>query len=308
MPARLTVHFPSRAARVLALPDGARMVLGRDRGCDVPLDDDRVSRRHAAVDSAGAGWTITDLASKIGSLVDGVPLSSGPPGGALGERSWISLGGLIARFERLPPGAETLEEERLRRFSTSLAMQRSLSPEIGLAELLRRVVASMLALSGAERGFFLLAGAGGDLEVAACSGLSWDELRSAEFGGSVGAVERALASGRPFATSDARADGDLAGRASVVGGGIRALVSLPVRALDRPIGAMYADSRQPGMAFTELDLEILEALAAQAGLAVATARLGEELQGLARQVPAPQTWHALVAEHAAHAAPLEVGP
>ena len=59
---------------------------------------------------------------------------------------------------------------------------------------------------------------------------------------------------------------------------------MPVHALDRLIGVMYADSRKPGAAFTELDLEILEALAAQAGLAIAVARLDEELKGLARRI------------------------
>jgi GAF domain-containing protein len=66
--------------------------------------------------------------------------------------------------------------------------------------------------------------------------------------------------------------------------GIRALLCVPVRALDRLIGVMYADSRKPGAAFTELDLEILEALAAQAGLAIAVARLDMELKGLANRI------------------------
>jgi GAF domain-containing protein len=47
---------------------------------------------------------------------------------------------------------------------------------------------------------------------------------------------------------------------------------------------MYADSRKPGAAFTELDLEILEALASQAGLAIAVARLDAELKGLASRI------------------------
>src|SRR5206468_4237749 len=123
MPGRLTVHFPSRPARVLALPDGALTAVGRHAGCDVLPDDDRVSRRHAA--------------------------------------------------------------------------------------LLERLLASLLDLSGAERGFLLLARADGDLEVVARSGLSWEDLAAADFGGSVGAVQRALATGRPVVSADARADADL---------------------------------------------------------------------------------------------------
>jgi len=300
MPARLSVHFPSRPVQVLALPEGGRTVVGRDRDCGVVLDDDRVSRRHAALASAGSGWTVADLGSKNGTLVDGAPLASAGEIRPLGERSWISFGGLVARFERLPREAGTLEEERRHRFTT-LAAQRGLAAGAGLAELLPRVVDSMLALSSAERGFLLLARADGDLEVAARAGISPAELRAPEFGGSVGAVQRALASGRPVVSTDALTDAELAGRASIVGRGIRALICVPVRALDRLIGVMYADSREPGAAFTELDLDILEALAAQAGLAIGVARLGEELRGLAGRIaadPASDTWHGLVAAHA----------
>src|SRR5262245_56239154 len=115
MPARLTVHFPARPARVVLLQDGRETVVGRDPECEVVLDDDRVSRRHAVLGFDGSSWSLTDLGSKNGTLIDGVPLDNG----LLKERSWISFGGLVARFERLSGLAEGMEEERLRRFTTS---------------------------------------------------------------------------------------------------------------------------------------------------------------------------------------------
>jgi hypothetical protein len=280
MPARLTVHFPSRPARALLLPDGRDTVVGRDPECDVVLDDDRISRRHAVLASDGTGWSVTDLGSKNGTLIDGLPVERG----ALQERSWISFGGLIARFESVPDAVERLAEERLRRVTTSLELRRDLASGRGLAELLPRVVASMLELTNAERGFLLLAGPAGDLEVAARSGLAWEDFTAREFGGSLGAVQRVLASGEPVVSADASSDAELGARASVVATGIRALLCVPVRALDRLLGVMYADSRQPGAAFTELDLEILEGLAVQAGLAIAVARLDAELKGLAGRI------------------------
>jgi len=280
MPARLTVHFPSRPARVVLLPEGRETVVGREPDCDLVLDDDRVSRRHAVLVSDGTAWSITDLASKNGTLADGMPVASG----LLLERSWLSFGGLIVQFERVAGDVENLQEERLRRFSTSLELRRGLAPGMGLAELLPRVVGSMLDLTQAERGFLLLAGPDGELEVAARSGLTWEDLRAEEFGGSLGAVRRVLATGGPVVAVDARSHAELGERASIVAAGIRALLCVPVHALDRLIGVMYADSRKPGAAFTELDLDILEALAAQAGLAIAVARLDEELKGLAHRI------------------------
>ncbi|HYO11871.1 MAG TPA: GAF domain-containing protein [Thermoanaerobaculia bacterium] len=280
MPARLTVHFPSSPARVIILPDGCETVVGRDPDCGVVLADDRVSRHHAVFAANGSGWSLTDLASKNGTVLDGLPVESG----SLKEKSWISFGGLIARFEILQGSADQEEEERRRRFTTSLGMQRGLDPGRGLQELLDHVVTSTLELTNAERGFLLLASPEGGFEVAARSGLSWEDLEADEFGGSLGAVRRALATGASVVSTDTRADAELGGRASVVATGIRALLCVPVRALDRVIGALYADSRRPGAAFTELDLEILEALAAQAGLAIAVARLHEELAALSRRI------------------------
>ncbi|HEX4963093.1 MAG TPA: GAF domain-containing protein [Thermoanaerobaculia bacterium] len=279
MPARLTLHFSAAPARELVLPEGCEMVVGRDPECGVAVEDDRVSRRHAALIPGPSGWTLTDLGSKNGTLADGVRVESVP----LAEQSWISFGGLVARFE-VASSMEALQEERLRRLTTAFEARRALEPGVGLPELLSRVVASTLALANAERGFLLLSRADGDIEVAARSGLSWDDLQAAEFGGSVGAVERVLSGGRAVVSSDARADVLLGSRASVVAGGIRALVCVPVLVQDRRIGVLYADSRKSGAAFTELDLEILESLAAQAGLAIAVARLDGELRQLAEEI------------------------
>ena len=282
MPARLTVHFPSRPARALLLPDGRQTVVGRDPQCGVVLEDDRISRRHAALSSNGSGWSVADLGSKNGTQVDGVPLAGREPR-ELANRGWISLGGLVARFEVVAGSEiEKVEEERLRRFTTSLG--RGLAPGLGIAGLLPGVVSSMLELTSAERGFLLLAGPDGDLEVAARSGLHWEDFATDDFGGSLGAVRRVLDTGMPVVSADARSDAELGGRASVLATGIRALICVPVQALDRTIGVMYADSRKPGAAFTELDLEILEGLASQAGLAIAVARLDAEIKGLAHRL------------------------
>lgn len=283
MPARLTVHFSSRPARVLLLPDVGQTVVGRDPDCDVVLDDERVSRRHAILSPQEGAWSVADLGSKNGTLVDGLPAGPGAPA-KLVERGWISFGGLVARFEVLAGSLEKIAEERLQRFSTSLELQRRLAPEAGLTELLPRVVSSMLELTNAERGFLLLARPDGEMEVAARSGSTWNDFDAEEFSGSAGAVQRVLASGKPVVSADACSDAELGGRASILATGIRALLCVPVYALDRLIGVMYADSRKPGAVFTELDLEILQALAAQAGLAIAVARLDVELKGLAHRI------------------------
>ncbi len=56
--------------RRITLPPGGGNI-GRSRDCAVVLDDAGVSRRHAELRRAGDGWTIADLASTNGVLLNG---------------------------------------------------------------------------------------------------------------------------------------------------------------------------------------------------------------------------------------------
>ena len=70
-----------RLGRSVAAPDGMRLpldlvrdrplTLGRSAACDVVLGHDTVSRRHAQIRRAGAGWLVSDLGSSNGTWVEG---------------------------------------------------------------------------------------------------------------------------------------------------------------------------------------------------------------------------------------------
>src|SRR6202040_3436803 len=317
MPARLTVYLADRPARALVLREEEEDVLGRDATSTLVVDDDRVSRRHARLRRGREGWELSDLASKNGTLVNGQPVAGRA---LLAHRGWLSLGGVLASFEPLTEEqsrAETSAQSARRR--STVAARRRLAAADSLDAILQGLLESVVQLSGAERGFVLLARGDGDLAVAAASGLAAFDLGAAEFSGSIGAVERALATGRAVAVADALADPALGGRESVARGGIRALVCMPLSPPPPPppapvergaafegrrLGVLYADSSAPGSAFTELDAEILEALASQAALAIAAARLDEEVERLLAEVEAvsgraPVLWSELLATHAA---------
>jgi hypothetical protein len=55
--------------RLLVPPAGG--VIGRSRDCEIVLDDAGVSRHHAELRPAGDGWTIADVGSTNGVLVNG---------------------------------------------------------------------------------------------------------------------------------------------------------------------------------------------------------------------------------------------
>jgi hypothetical protein len=94
----------SRPPRALLLVGGRRLVvasegavIGRSRDCDVVLDDAGISRRHAHIRPTAQGWTIEDLRSTNGVLLNGERLHGSQPL-QLGDR--IELGTTEIVFEQ----------------------------------------------------------------------------------------------------------------------------------------------------------------------------------------------------------------
>jgi hypothetical protein len=277
VPARLTLHPPHRASIVVLLYESKSAVLGRDPECDVVLDDPRVSKRHAALTALGEGWVLEDLGSKNGSSVDGRPASGQP----LLDGCWVSLGGVLGRFERLSPEAlRALEDDRRQRRDTSAVARREIEETKDPSVLLERLLRSALSLTGTTRGFVLVARRDGQYRPEVAVGLGPVDLRGASFTGSLGALERVISSGRAVVTHDAQREPYLASRDSVVAGGLRGLACLPLLHERRIVGILYVDGQRNEMPLTELDLELLSSLADHAALVLAARDAGARLQQL----------------------------
>ncbi len=286
MPAMLTLHQPERASRVVVIRDGESLEIGRDLYCDLVLEDSSVSRRHARIGWNGSGWTLVDVGSKNGTTVNGEPAR----GAELRDGDSIGIGRLSGRFERLSAAqAATRDAERLARIQNSAQMRRRLSPDLGPTDMLVCLLESAMELTRTERGFVLVVGPDAKLRVKVASGFSPAQLREERFRGSMGAARQALESGAPVVLADVRADPRLGKRPSVVALGIASLACVPLRQEGKTLGLIYVDSRKTGPSFTQLDLEILGALADHA----ATILAGFPFDGDARAFP---TNGAVVAE------------
>lgn len=66
---------PSAEGRLVDRP----LVIGREDGCDIVLNCDRVSRRHAKVFPDSAGLSVEDLGSVNGTLLNDLPLQTSSP-------------------------------------------------------------------------------------------------------------------------------------------------------------------------------------------------------------------------------------
>lgn len=282
MPAKLTL-FPSEgASRHFVLREGQDHPVGRDPDNAIVLDDPRVSARHALLRSRGEEWLLSDQESKNGTFVGAMRVTEA----SLNDEDWISFGGLLSRFELVSDAqVEDLRSERVRRLQTFSEARRILDANREPQTLLARLIGSVLELTGAERGVLLLFAADGGLRAEVVSGSAATGLVAEQFDGSLGAIERALREGRSVVTSNAAADAYLGGRRSVVELGIETLACVPLRAEEKTIGLIYVDGRKRGGTFTDLDLEILEALADHAAVVVGSLRLDREIRELVGAVP-----------------------
>lgn len=278
MPARLTFFFRDRPQRLVELDDqGSEVVVGRTAGCSVELDDDRLSRRHARLRAQAKGWLLEDLRSKNGTVVQGRRIDSV----LLTDTAWISFGGCLARFEPVTrQQAVATTRERLARWQTSADLQHTLDPDLGLNELLRRLLSGVQRISETDRSFVLLRADDGDLTVAATRGLTLLDVRDPEFTGSVGAVQMALTEKRTVVLSNTAEDPRLGGRPSILAGSIQALVCVPLHDGKHSLGVLYADAQRTTRGIDELDVEILEALARHASLAISVVQLREATRAL----------------------------
>ena len=287
--ARLTAYLPEGAAVECLLRSPQPGVVGRIPPADLVLAHPSVSRRHAELVSGPRGWTLRDLDSKNGTFADGARVDEQ----VLAVTTWLRFGDVHCEFR-------PLDAEEIGRASRRTSERRNLSQlrteqasrQDALPDLLRETLAAVVDLSNCERGFLLLNDPGG-LVVRATQGLDTSALTRPVFGGSVGAVERALRERTPVVVNDTGRDARFSGRASIVAGGLRTLVCIPLVMGDEVLGLAYADSQRPGSLVTTLDLELLKAFAERAALWIAARRSETALAGL----PGAPAWAGIAAAH-----------
>lgn len=268
MSARLTAYLPEGAAEQFLLRLPGPLAVGRETNCALVLRHPSVSRRHAEFVHEGGRWRLRDLGSKNGSFVEGAGVAETP----LAARTWLRFGDVPCEFEPLDAdGLARAEHGEARRRSVSRVLTQRAAAAPDLPDLLAAALSAVVEMAGCERGFLLLSGPSG-LAVQAWQGLAPEGLAAPAFAGSASLVARAMREGRAIVVNDARADPQLGARASVLSGGLRAMVCLPLRLDDELLGVAYADSRQSGSVVTRLDLELLEAFAGNAALWIAARR------------------------------------
>jgi phosphoserine phosphatase RsbU/P len=170
---------------------------------------------------------------------------------------------------------ENMENRKLTPDHLSLLyrLSQTFNSSLNLDEVLNHVMDEVIAVLRAERGFIMLRDDRGELLFRTARGIDQNTIQEPDFKISRSVVEQVARSGQPVLTSDALRDDRLSMRESVVALGLRSLLCVPLQVKQETIGVIYVDNRFQIGIFTQDDLELLRAIAANAAIAIENARL-----------------------------------
>jgi len=310
-----TVPLAGEAVLEVVSPDGARryaritqtpFMIGRgvETGNHLQLSDRRISRNCAAVVIEANHFYIEDRGQRRGLFVNGEKVDSRELQdgdsitfglddsyeiifrSAKGTDS-DSLPQLLTRMEHItssePSGGGLIKLKRLLEASALLHSQ------LPLDEALSHMLDHAVSVTDADRGLLLEKDTTDALRVKLARRNGALRLPPESVTPSKTAIQLALKQQSPVITEDlAQADMDLQAAQSVVAQRLRAVVVIPLFAISRAntqesminikrgelLGVLYLDSRRPA-AFSKLDRQILDALAADAANILDNARLVE---------------------------------
>jgi serine phosphatase RsbU (regulator of sigma subunit)/pSer/pThr/pTyr-binding forkhead associated (FHA) protein len=268
--------------------------IGRRSGNDLRLVGSDVSRDHAEITKQGEQYAIRDKASRYGTFVNGdqvvgdVVLKHGDQI-RFGRSGGAELQFLTSEAPQISTSTRATSSAvgDLRQIAALLEGLRALGSGRVLDDVLALVLDSAIEVTGAERGFVMLANAKNVLEFKMARGRGRVTLSGKTFETSRKIPEEVFARGEARLVADLL-DGDLANvHMGTVALGIRHVLCTPLRLLryiergdepeeDKRIGVLYLDSREKATLLTKSTQSALETLATEAAVAIQNARLYRE--------------------------------
>ncbi len=273
--------------RVVPL-DKDPFTIGRRIGSDLHLTSGDVSRVHAEIAAADGGFRLRDRGSRHGTFVNGEAVTEHRL--VHGDRVRLGHGDgteFVFLTEEDGPGAAPPERAavgEMHQVAVLLEGLRALGSGKVLDDVLAMVVDSAISVSRAERGFIMLAGDDDRLEFKLGRSRDQATLPGDTFQTSRKIPEEVFRAGKARIETDLL-DGDLADQhVGTVALGIRNVLCVPLRLVryvesteaaadDKRIGVLYLDSRTKGDLLSPETGATLDALAAEAAVAIDNARL-----------------------------------
>ena len=271
--------------------------IGRRETNDLRLAGSEVSRDHAEITIEGNRFALHDRNSRYGTYVNGEQINERVlvhgDKVRLGRTGGAEMVFLLADTQPPVDRATTTAIGDLRQIAALLEGLRALGSGRVLDDVLSLVLDSAIEVSGAERGFIMLALESVDLEFKMARGRGHVTLSGSSFATSRKIPEEVFRTGEPRIVADLL-DGDLANvHMGTVALGIRNVLCVPLRLVryvdkaenvgeERRIGVLYLDSKEKGSLLSGSTRAALETLATEAAVAIENARLYRETMEKAR--------------------------
>jgi phosphoserine phosphatase RsbU/P len=271
--------------------DKPLFTIGRRSETDLHLTGADISRVHAEISLENGGCIIRDKQSRFGTFVNGEKHSEK----VLAHGDQIRLGQagdteIVFFVDEEAPSVErsaVSKASELRQMAALLDGLRALGSGRVLDEVLTMVLDSAIEVTGAERGFIMLANRERLLEFKLARARGKVTLSGRTFDTSRKIPETVFSTGQQSIVEDLL-DGDLAPlHTGTVALGIRHVLCTPLRLVryveradqkgaDEIIGVLYLDSRERGALRSAHAQSALDTLSAEAALAIENARLYRE--------------------------------
>ena len=271
--------------------DKAHVHVGRAAENDIAVLDLRASRKHCTVERHDGQFVLVDLGSQNGTRLNGQLVDRA----RLEKGDEIRVGDARLFFEQAPPpDAPSLSDtmvtspeaigltegrdqlERLQRIS------KALNSELHLNPLLTIIIDHLVEVSGAERGFLVLAPDGGRPQVQVARNFEQEDVESPDAAFSASIVNRVMKIGEPIVAANAVEDARFSGTLSINAIRARSILCLPFQVRAKTIGAVYLDNRLQAGAFGESKRDMLTSLADLAATAIERAFLYEDVEQKAK--------------------------
>jgi serine phosphatase RsbU (regulator of sigma subunit) len=290
LPAPRLVITDALGRRIVNI-DKTVFTIGRRSETDLRLSGADISRVHAEIALENGAYIIRDKQSRFGTFVNGDKISEK----ALTHGDQIRLGQagdteIVFFVDDEAPSVEksaVSAATELRQMAALLDALRALGSGRVLDEVLAMVLDSAIDVTGAERGFIMLANRDKMLVFNLARARGKVTLSGKSFDTSRKIPETVFATGQQTIVEDLL-DGDIAQlHTGTVALGIRQVLCTPLRLVryveradqkgaDEIIGVLYLDSRERGALRSAHAQSALETLSAEAALAIENARLYRE--------------------------------
>ncbi len=155
---------------------------------------------------------------------------------------------------------------------------RKLNSSLEFSDLVAFAVDEAIALTGAERGYILLASGDGAFNVAVARNMDRAALTAEEESVSRTIALDVIRSELPLVTVDAQSDNRFRSNTSVHSMRLRSVMAVPIRSPDGVLGALYLDNRYAHARFSEAQVDLLMAFGDQVALALRNAQQLDQLK------------------------------